>query len=460
MTSNHHLPSQTEMAMGDAWEAVVLGEPAADPEATTLVREVLEDLAVIGRVRPLSSARRERIWQEVMASAPAYPPVTLPTSRTMPLNDSGSATILPGASVPARISRLVAPLSVAVLVLFGLTVMLLANTGGLRRGATGLGDPTVLPGYAGSPVVFVWESPGGLGRLQTPGSMLDQGRLVDPYHLAVDPHGNIWVPDTWRDRFQILAPDGALIQTWGSQGHDNGQFDFLNVGMFNQNGAGAAAFDADGNLYVADPGNFRIQKFDPDRRFLTTWGSKGDDPGQFLGLTDLAIDGHGTVYALDALRADVQVFDANGTFLRSWGAYGVNDGQFLTPYGLAASADGTVVIADTGNHRLQAFSPAGTLQSVWGGMGTDDAQFRQPDDVAIDSQGRIFVTDTSNNRVQILDQNGDFLGEWGEYGSAPGQFVTPTGIALDAIGNVYVSEAGDGNERVQKFHLLPPWEPG
>lgn len=85
--------------------------------------------------------------------------------------------------------------------------------------------------------------------------------------------------------------------------------------------------------------------------------------------------------------------------------------------------------------------------------------FREPDDVAIDAQGRIFVTDTSNNRVQILDAQGVFVAEWGERGSEPGQFITPTGIVLDDVGDVYVSEAGDVNERVQKFRLLPPIRP-
>jgi len=92
-------------------------------------------------------------------------------------------------------------------------------------------------------------------------------------------------------------------------------------------------------------------------------------------------------------------------------------------------------------------------------MGTKTAMFREPDDVAIDAQGRFFVTDTSNNRVQILDATGKFLAEWGERGSEPGQFITPTGIVLDDAGDVYVSEAGDVNERIQKFHFLPPLGP-
>jgi len=352
-----------------------------------------------------------------------------------------------------------AHLSVALLVLLGLAVVLLANAGIHQLGDVRVAEPAVLPAIPDDPVAFVWESRGDGGLLQTPGSGADPSPIVDPYHLAIDPHGNIWVPDTWSNRFQILAPDGTLRQTWGNTGRDEGEFTFHNAAFFNENGAGAPVFDAAGILYVADPGNARIQKFAADLHFLTSWGSKGEGEGQFLGLRDLGIDGQGNIYALDALRSDVQVFDSDGNFLRSWGGRGVAEGQFLTPNGLAVSADGTVMVADTGNHRLQRFSSDGTVLAVWGDMGTETAKFREPDDVAIDAQGRIFVTDTSNNRVQILDATGQFLTEWGERGSEPGQFITPTGIVLDNVGDVYVSEAGDGNERVQKFRLLPPFGP-
>jgi DNA-binding beta-propeller fold protein YncE len=458
--SPHPPEHRTETALSDAWEALVRGELTATPETVAFVRGVVEDLATIDHVPPLSPVRRERIWEDMMAAV-AVPrsPVTIPMSHGSSPN--GRVFMAPPrvARLPVRSPRLVAILATAALVLLGFAVFLLANPGVRQRSDERGGDPVMLPAVPNEPVAFVWESRGTPDPLQPRGSTDAQTPLIDPYHLAIDPHGNLWVPDTRTNRFQILAPDGTLRQAWGSKGRDEGEFNFLNVAMTNEHGAGAAAFDAAGNLYVADPGNFRIQKFGPDLRFLTAWGSKGEGEGQFLGLTDLAIDDQGNVFALDALRSTVQVFDANGEFLRSWGSRGVNDGEFLTPYGLAVATDGTVVVADTGNHRLQQFSSEGTVLAVWGLMGTQAAMFREPDDVAIDVEGRIFVTDTSNNRVQILDANGQFLAEWGERGSKPGQFITPTGIALDEVGDVYVSEAGDANERVQKFRLLPPLGP-
>ena len=458
--STHPPEHWTETVLSDTWEALVRGNPDEAPETEAFVRGVVEDLAAIDNVPPLSPARRERIWDGMMAAVAApRSPVTIPSGHDSSPNGRVSMVPPQVAPLPARSSRLVAILATAALILLGFVVVLLASPGIRQRGAERGGAPAVLPAIPDEPVVFVWESRGTPDPLQTRGSTDAQTPLIDPYHLAIDPHGNLWVPDTRSNRFQILAPDGTLTQAWGSTGRDEGEFNFFDIALRNENGGGAAAFDAAGNLYVADPGNFRIQKFGPDLRFLTSWGSKGEGEGQFLSLTDLAIDGQGRIYALDAVRSTVQVFDANGEFLRSWGARGVNDGEFLTPYGLAVATDGTVVVADTGNHRLQQFSSEGTVLAVWGEMGTQAAMFREPDDVAIDAEGRIFVTDTSNNRVQILDANGQFLAEWGERGSKPSQFITPTGIALDEVGDVYVSEAGDANERVQKFRLLPPLGP-
>jgi DNA-binding beta-propeller fold protein YncE len=309
--------------------------------------------------------------------------------------------------------------------------------------------PAVLPAAESDPVAFVWQTRGDADPLT---------RMALPYHLAIDPAGNVWAPDMTSYQFHIVAPDGTIQRAWGSKGHGEGQFNFLNPAAFNQNGSGAAAFDAAGNLYVADPGNFRIQKFGPDLTFLAAWGSKGEGDGQFLGLNDLAIDAQGRILALDELRANVQIFAADGTFLGSWGHKGAGEGELLTPHGLAIDRAGNVLIADTGNQRVQKFSPDGAFLAAWGGMGTGAGRFRQPDDVAVDARGRIYVTDTSNNRVQILDARGRYLAAWGEQGTAAGDFTSPTGIVLDQAGDIYVAEGG-GDWRVQKFRPLPPLAP-
>lgn len=460
-----------EDALGEYWNALVAERPrSAPPDLDPALIDTIERVRFLDDARspdPAFIKELERNLVNVGVSEGLLEPELAHSGGEVLLNGRDHAapgelaTSLPEA--PARLPFRLPPLAASASRLLAAAVLLLAlaasllTAGVFRSDSNEQGsDPVVLPAVIENPVEFIWESRGDPELTLAQGSEQPLLPLVDPYHLGIDAHGNLWIPDSWNNTIRILAPDGSLRQTWGSKGSGEGEFNFLNVVAFNEHGSGAAAFDTAGNLYVADPGNYRIQKFAPDLSFLTTWGSKGEGEGQFLALNDLAVDSQGRVFALDMLRSNVQVFDANGEFLRSWGGNGTNPGEFLTPYGLAIDGEGNIVVADTGNHRIQKFSSDGAFLAAWGGMGTEPAMFRQPDDVAIDGHGRMYITDTSNNRVQILDAQGRFLSEWGTRGLEPGQFITPTGIALDHAGNVFVTEAGDGNERVQKFRLLPP----
>lgn len=100
-------------------------------------------------------------------------------------------------------------------------------------------------------------------------------------------------------------PPIFLLQ-WGSYGTGPGQFDTpLGLGI-----------DASGNVFVADAGIHRIQKFSSAGSLLGTWGSYGNAPGQFYGPRDVAVDPFGSIYVLDDGNRRVQVFDSNFNFLR------------------------------------------------------------------------------------------------------------------------------------------------
>ena len=89
--------------------------------------------------------------------------------------------------------------------------------------------------------------------------------------------------------------------------------------------------------------------------FLHKWGTEGAEDGQFSYPHGLAIDGDGDVYVSDRSNHRVQVFDPQGRFLRKWGAEGTGDGEFAFPERLAIDRDGDVYVADTFNDRIQVF---------------------------------------------------------------------------------------------------------
>jgi tripartite motif-containing protein 71 len=88
------------------------------------------------------------------------------------------------------------------------------------------------------------------------------------------------------------APAGAsyeLTATWGGYGSEDGQFNFPQ----------GVDTDSDDNVFVADTGNDRIQKFDSSGTFVTKWGSEGTGDGQFAGPVAIATDSHDNVYVAD-----------------------------------------------------------------------------------------------------------------------------------------------------------------
>ena len=75
-----------------------------------------------------------------------------------------------------------------------------------------------------------------------------------------------------------------------------------------------------GYVYVADSGNNRIQKFTADGKFITKWGTRGAENGQFNGLHDVGVDPSGKfVYTVELGNHRIQKFTADGKFITKWG---------------------------------------------------------------------------------------------------------------------------------------------
>ena len=180
--------------------------------------------------------------------------------------------------------------------------------------------------------------------------------------------------------------------------------------------------DGSGNVFVADTGNNRIDKFDSTGTFLLTFG---------WGVKDGAT-------AFEICTSGCQI-----------GNYGFGDGRFYFPLGVAVDGSGNVFVADTSNSRVQEFDNTGTFLTAWGGYGTGAGEFEAPTGIAVDASGSVFVTDTGYNRIQKFTNTGTFLTMWGSFGSGNGQFDSPYGVALDGSGNVFVVDVN--NNRIEKF---------
>jgi tripartite motif-containing protein 71 len=449
------------------WDELALGRrPDASLSLDRDVAALVEQLDTLGEPPDADSAR-ERVWREVRqhrrwtASAGDANPLHLLGAPTVGTAPNGKAPwIRPHPAVspmpPAR--RATVHVATALLVLVVLVGSLFVI--GFRRSGGPADAPSYLPavgekpmpleGQESTPIAeFLWEADGGPDAL-----------LRMPSGAGVDPDGNLWVTDGTGGRFVIFSPDGAVLETWGTRGEGEGEFDF-SCGE----GYGGVAFDAAGNIYVADAGNGRIQKFGPDRDFLASWpiqgivdsellvtgrGNRSGAGGQPSCPAGIAVDREGRVVVSDRLAGEVKVFDSDGRPLVTAATENA-----MMPEGVAVDGAGNIWVADN-NGRVLAFAPDGSLLAEWqprdGGGGLPLA----PMGIAIDGRDQVFVSDL-RNRVHVFTRDGSFLGAWGSPGSGPGEFTDPVTLALDGVSNIYVVEHY-GN-RVQKFRLLPPLVP-
>ena len=185
---------------------------------------------------------------------------------------------------------------------------------------------------------FVWEIGGG----SEPFSM--------PQDVGIDPQGNLWVLDMAHHQFQIFSPDGEFLESWGSMGEGEGEFSFFEgpIDVYTEFG-GEVAFDRDGNAYVADMANQRIQKFAPDHTFLTAWGEEGYQEGQFSRPFNLAIDAADNIYVADFRRNNVQQFTTCGAFVRTVVERGDSLDELHEPGGLTIDRDGNIWVGRLGD---------------------------------------------------------------------------------------------------------------
>jgi tripartite motif-containing protein 71 len=93
--------------------------------------------------------------------------------------------------------------------------------------------------------------------------------------------------------------------------------------------------------------------------FVTKWGSSGNYSGQFDGPIGVAVDSpSGNVYVADEGNNRIQKFISNGTFITESGSNGNSSGQFINPHGVTVDSSGNVYVADFWNNRIQVFASA------------------------------------------------------------------------------------------------------
>ncbi|HEV2945483.1 MAG TPA: hypothetical protein VGX26_10260 [Solirubrobacteraceae bacterium] len=208
-----------------------------------------------------------------------------------------------------------------------------------------------------------------IGEFGSPGS--GEGQLNQPSGIAAVV-STIYVVDTGNDRVQLFSPRGSYLSQFGTAGSGNAQF----------NGPTAVAFDnvcesrhlsqgecevldpSAEDVYVADTGNNRIEKFSKEGVYISQFGTAGTGEGQFDHPSGVAVDNEGNVYVADTANNRIEKFNSSGTYVAQFGTAGHDEGQLANPTGLAVDENGHLYVADTGNGRIEKFNTEGSFNSV------------------------------------------------------------------------------------------------
>lgn len=315
-----------------------------------------------------------------------------------------------------------------------------------------------------------------------------EASLFEPFGVAVDSAGNLFIADTSNHRIRKVDISGIITTVAG-----NG------VGGFSGDGGKATsaslntpisvAVDDAGNLFIADSFNSRIRKVDV-AGVVTTVAGNGESrfSGDGVAATSaslcvpfgVVVDAAGNLFIADTSNHRIRKVDTSG-IITTIAGNGVGrfsgDGGNATraglnfPTGVTLDRAGNLFITDQSSHRIRKVNAAGIITTVAGngheGFSGDGgratrASLNLPTGMAVDSAGNLYIADTSNHRIRKVSAAGisttvagngvgGFSGDGGTPANA--SLHLPGGVAMDAAGNLYIADSF--NNRIRKLNTAP-----
>jgi len=213
-----------------------------------------------------------------------------------------------------------------------------------------------------------------------------------PMGVALDGEQNIYVVEQGKKAITVFDPSGKKIRS------------FTDPSL--ERPCGIAIDRERRRVYVADSAHTlskeqSVKIFSLDGKLIgKIGGQKGDRPGYFNVPTYVWVDNDGDVYVTDTMNCRVQAFSPRGEYLRSYGERGDAYGQFSRPKGVALDSFHNVYVVDSAWSNVQIFNPQWQVLLFFGGRGPFPGMLKNATAVAIDKNNHIYVGDYLNHRVE------------------------------------------------------------
>ena len=214
--------------------------------------------------------------------------------------------------------------------------------------------------------------------------------------IKVDAQGNIWATDVGAHLVHKVDRTGKVLLTLGTKG-EAGEWNEA-AGSRKLNQPTDVAIAANGDVFVSQGhtpgpnGDARVLKFDKDGKFLAQWGGKGNEPGKFQVAHGLAIDPQGNLWVADRENQRIQVFTPAGAFVREMKFDGV-------PCSIAIGPQGAFMVNGFAGQIVQ-MDLTGKVLAVMGKPGKGPGEFGEAHVMAVSPKSEIFVADSVNATLQ------------------------------------------------------------
>jgi large repetitive protein len=306
-----------------------------------------------------------------------------------------------------------------------------------------------------------------------------QAPIFLPYGVIVDPSGNIYLSDTNNNRIRRVDAQSGLISTIAGNGTSgySGDGDLATQATVSQ--PGGLAMDGAGNIYFADSGNDIIRHIDAVSGIITTvagvpltQGYNGDGlsatSANLSSPRGIAFDAAGDLYIADTSNNVIREVNATTgkiSTVAGTGAAGYNGdaiaataSQLYSPWTVSVAGDNSLYIADLSNNRVRKVS-GGVISTVAGtgsrGFAGDDgaaivANLNDPTSVILDPAGDLYIADSGNNRIRKVyastgiietltgNDSEQFAGDAGPANNA--SLYAPYALFFDQSGNLFLAD--------------------
>lgn len=243
-------------------------------------------------------------------------------------------------------------------------------------------------------------------------------------NLVFDEEGATFELETSDHQIGVVEASGSRSRTFGRLG--DGPLEF--------NRPIDAEHGTNDRVYLLDRGRQQFQILSEEGEFI---GSSDKGQRALSYPHDLAIGPDGRIYVSDTHAHEICVFDPNGRFLQSFGGLPTLNG----PRGIAVTDSGEIHVVDGGNARVQVFNASGKPLHSYGEYGTANGRFQNPSSIAIDGQGRACISDPSSGFISVFATDGTFLGRIRPRNDR-GESAVPMRLRTTATGGLYVWTAG------------------